>query len=272
MKSAVTISLVPEARGGPFVFHGDLAAGCAKAAALAYDAVEVFPRSLEELDAPLLRRLLTEHKLQLAAVGSGAGWVVHQLRLTDADAAVRRRAQDFIIGIIDFAAGFGAPAILGSMQGRFEGAVTREQAMGWLAEGLEILGERAASAGVPFLYEFLNRYETNLCNRVVDALALVKSLRTKNVLLLCDLFHMNIEEASVADALRAAGLHLGHVHFVDSNRRPAGLGHIDYDGVARALKDIGYRGYLSAEALPFPDSEAAAAQTIAHYRKFFPAV
>ena len=271
MKSAVTISLVPEARGGPFVFHGDLAAGCAKAAALGYDAVEVFPRSLEELDAPLLRRLLKEHHLQLAAVGSGAGWVVHQLRLTDADAVVRRRAQEFISGIIDFAAGFGAPAILGSMQGRFEGAVTREQALAWLGEAMENLGERAATAGVPFLYEFLNRYETNLCHRVGEALALVESLRTKNVFLLCDLFHMNIEEASIPDALRQAGARIGHVHFVDSNRRAAGLGHLDYGPIAQALRDIGYRGYLSAEALPFPDAEAAAAQTIAHYRKYFPA-
>src|SRR2546427_7289845 len=32
MHSAVTISLIPEARGAPFVFWDDLAAGCEKAA------------------------------------------------------------------------------------------------------------------------------------------------------------------------------------------------------------------------------------------------
>ena len=47
--SAITISLVPEARGGPFVFWDDLAAGCARAAALGFDAVEIFPRSTEEI-------------------------------------------------------------------------------------------------------------------------------------------------------------------------------------------------------------------------------
>jgi len=45
MHSAITISLVPETRGGPFVFWDDLAAGCEKAASLGFDAVEVFPRS-----------------------------------------------------------------------------------------------------------------------------------------------------------------------------------------------------------------------------------
>ncbi len=43
MRSAVTISLVPEARGGPFVFWDDLLEGCRKAAALGFDAVEIFP-------------------------------------------------------------------------------------------------------------------------------------------------------------------------------------------------------------------------------------
>ena len=48
MLSAVTISLVPEARGGPFVFWDDLAAGCAKAAELGFDAVEIFPTTLDQ--------------------------------------------------------------------------------------------------------------------------------------------------------------------------------------------------------------------------------
>ncbi len=50
IRSAVTISLVPEARGGPFVFWEGLAAGCQKAASFGFDAVEVFARSAEELD------------------------------------------------------------------------------------------------------------------------------------------------------------------------------------------------------------------------------
>src|ERR1043166_92329 len=113
--SAVTVSLVPESRGGPFVYWDDLAAACARAAALGFDALEIFPRSAEDLNAKDLNRLLRQHKLKLAAVGTGAGWVAHQLRLTDPDAAVRGRARAFVAGLIDFAGSFGTPAILGSM-------------------------------------------------------------------------------------------------------------------------------------------------------------
>ena len=56
-----------------------------------------------------------------------------------------------------------------------------------------------------------------------------------------------------------------------SKRRVAetGFGHTDITPVAAALAAIGYEGYLSAEALPFPDGNQAAAQTLASYRKFF---
>lgn len=268
MRSAVTVSLVPEARGGPFVFWDDLEAACARAAALGFDAVEIFARSAEELNARDLKRLLLQHRLALAAMGTGAGWVIRKLSLTSPDAQVRRRAREFIGAIVDFAAGFGAPAILGSMQGRAEGDVTRDQAIAWLREALEQLGPRAHAQGVPLLFEPLNRYETNLVRTVDEALDLLAPLRTQNVKLLCDLFHMNLEEADLAAALRKAGPLVGHVHFADSNRRAAGFGHTPLPPVLAALRELGYAGFLSAEILPLPDTEIAATQTMTSFRKF----
>jgi sugar phosphate isomerase/epimerase len=104
---------------------------------------------------------------------------------------------------------------------------------------------------------------------VADGVALLESLATKNVVLLADLFHMNIEESDIAAALRAGGRHIGHVHFVDSNRRPAGCGHIDFRPIAEALRALGYDRYASAEALPYPDPDEAARRTIEAFRAFF---
>src|SRR6185436_11040890 len=202
------------------------------------------------------------NRLKLAALGTGAGWVIHKLQLCNPDVAIRQEARDFIRRIIAAAGQFKAPAIIGSMQGRFEGAVSREQALDWLREALNELGEHAARHGVPLLYEPLNRYETNLFNRAANVMAFLQTLATRNVKVLADLFHMNIEEVSLADALRTYGKALGHLHFVDSNRRAAGFGHLDYPPIASALREIGYQGYASAEVLPLPDSAAAAKQTI----------
>jgi sugar phosphate isomerase/epimerase len=80
---------------------------------------------------------------------------------------------------------------------------------------------------------------------------------------------MNIEEASIADSLREAGPLVGHVHFADSNRRAAGLGHTDFALIADALREIGYNGYVAAEILPQPDAATAADQTMRAFRQFF---
>jgi sugar phosphate isomerase/epimerase len=269
IKSSVTVSLVPEARGGPFVFWDDLPAACRKAGELGFDAVEVFAPGPEHVSVESLRKLLGDRALKLAAVGTGAGWVKHRLNLTLPDAALRAKARAFIKSIIDFGGPLGAPAIIGSMQGRSSDEVDATTAHKLLAEALDDLGEYARQYSVPVLFEPINRYETNLIVSVDVGIRLLESLSTKNVKLLADLFHMNIEDVDIADSLRACGGHLGHLHFVDSNRRPAGLGHLDYAPITAALEAIDYAGYASAEALPYPDSDAAARQTIETFRRCF---
>lgn len=272
MRSAITINLVPEARRGPFVFHcrgeGEdsplptLAEACGRAAELGFDAVEIFAASGDSLPAAELRDLLANHRLALAALGTGAGWVCQQLSLVDPDETVRGRAIAFIEGIIDVAASFSCPAILGSMQGRSSAAVPLDVARHRLADALTTLGERAARHGQVFLYEPLNRYETDLFTRQADAAAFLEQHRLRHVRLLCDLFHMNIEEVDLAATLREVGAHLGHVHWADSNRRAIGMGHTQVKPIVAALEALRYRGYLSAEIFPLPTADEAAAASI----------
>jgi sugar phosphate isomerase/epimerase len=267
MRSAITISLVGQAKGGPFVFWDDLAAGCEKAAALGFDAVEIFAPAASAIDRKALHRLLLQHRLKVAAVGSGAGWVIHKWHLCHADSRIRQQAREFIAQMIDLGGEFGAPAIIGSMQGRFEGTVSRAQAVTWLREALDHLSELAAQHQQQLLFEPLNRYETNLFNGLADTVTFLQTVKANNVKILADLFHMNIEEVSICEALRAAGKFIGHIHFADSNRLAIGLGHTEMGPVIKALQEIGYAGYLSAEVLPLPDSETAAQQSVTAFRQ-----
>lgn len=266
MKSCITISLVEEARGGPFVLWDGLEKSIAFAGELGYDAVEIFSPGVEAIDADALGKMLDKAGLRLAALGTGAGWVKHQLQLADPDAGKREQARAFIRTIIDMAGSFGAFAIIGSMQGPSGHTGDAATARQYLAEALEDGGQHAAQYNVPLIYEPLNRYETKQCCTVEDGVALLESLSTENVRLLCDLFHMNIEEADIADALRLGGKWIGHIHFVDSNRRPVGCGHMQYGRIIQALRDIDYQGYLCAEAFPYPDPHEAARQTMRAYR------
>jgi sugar phosphate isomerase/epimerase len=269
IKKAVTVSLVEEARGGPFVFWNGLQDACEKAGSLGFDAVEIFTPAPDAFDAAELHKLLNDNNIVCCAIGTGAGWVLHRLSLTAAESATRAKAQDFIKSIIDAAGEFGASAIIGSMQGKAENGVSREAALSYLAEGVQECAEYAKQYNVPLIYEPLNRYETNLCNTVADGVTLLEGISTDNAVLLADLFHMNIEEVNVADALRAGGKHIGHTHFVDSNRRPAGGGHTDFSPIVDALRAIDYSGYACAEAFAYPNPDEAARATIAAYNSLF---
>jgi sugar phosphate isomerase/epimerase len=260
MKSAITVSLVPEARGGPFVFWDDFPGACQTAKRLGFDAVELFAPGPDAVPVAELTSILAGEGLALAAIGTGAGWVKHKLSLTSADAAVRTRAIDFIRAMIDYGAACEAPAIIGSMQGRWGDGVERAVAIGWLGEAIERLSRHAGQSML--IYEPLNRYETNLFNRLADIADWLRTLSVSNVKVLADLFHMNIEEAVIADSIRDAGTMIGHVHWADSNRHAAGFGHTDFQAIYDALNDIAYDRYLSAEVLPLPDSDAAAKATI----------
>lgn len=268
MRSAVTVSLVSEARLGPFVFHDGLEDACRQAAELGFDAIEIFPPNAEELAQANVLELLSRYGLKLAAVGTGAGWVREQLTLVNSDAALQARAVKFVRDIIDVAGKFGAPAIVGSMQGRAPALDGRPATLAVLGQVVSPLADHARSSyGVPLLIEPLNRYETNLLNSVPETAEWLATLPTDNLLILADLFHMNIEEADMARSIEMAAHRIGHVHFADSNRQAVGMGHSPIASAIVALKTIGYSGYLSAEIFPKPNSTAAARQTIESYKQ-----
>lgn len=269
IKSSATIALVPEIKTGPWIYWNDFEKSLAHASSLGFDAVELFTASADALGITETKLLVEKYHLKIAAVGTGAGKVIHGLTLTDPDVAIRKKAIEFIESMITFGAAFGAPAIIGSMQGNVVAGVTREQALQWLADGLSYLGNHAASFGVKLIYEPLNRYETNLMNTLGDGVQFLKSHQILHVGLLADLFHMNIEEADMAASIRASGEFIIHVHFADSNRRPVGNGHSDFSEVAKALKEINYTNYVSAEAFAWPNPEAAAVQTIESFNQYF---
>ncbi|GEO06200.1 sugar phosphate isomerase [Adhaeribacter aerolatus] len=269
IKSCVTIALVPEIKTGPWIFWENMETSMAKAADLGFDAIELFTPSADAIEPEILTTLLQKYNLALAAVGTGAGKVIKGLTLTDPNQEIRKQSISFIIDMISFGAQFGAPAIIGSMQGNVVPGVERERALEWLAEGLTILGIYAEARGVTLIYEPLNRYETNLINRLEEGTAFINALATINVKLLADLFHMNIEEASLPESIRAYGTSIGHVHFADSNRRPVGLGHTNITDIAAALREINYQGYVSAEAFPWPNPDEAAKQTIESFKQYF---
>ncbi len=265
IKSSITFSAVPEAQGGPFVYWGSLEESMRSAKDLGFDAIEIFPPSPDYFQTIDAAKLAQQTGLEIAAVGTGAGWLKHKLSLADAEPQVRARAMEFLSSMLVAATQLQAPMIIGSMQGRSVTGVSKTQSKEFLREGLERLDAQAKAIGGNILYEPLNRYETDQCNTLAQGTELICGLSSTK--LLADWFHMNIEEADMVESILKAGTAIGHVHFADTNRLAVGSGHLSVQPLIDALGQIGYCGFLSAEVFPQPDSQSAAERTIRSFKQ-----
>jgi sugar phosphate isomerase/epimerase len=256
----------PDVAFGPLaLLSGTFEEKVQKAAALGYDGVELMVRDPAGLDWPYVKRTLENAGLQTPQVVTGELFGADGLRLVTPDDELYRRAMRRTESVIDLAGFLGAMVNIGRLRGRLEGLPVADP---W-AEAVERLGglaDYAAQRGVRISLEPLNRYETDFILDVAGGLRMLADLQCANVGLMLDVFHMNIEEASIERSLEAAGDRCWHVHIADSNRRYPGAGHLDFDGVFAALARMGYQGYVSAELFPLPDPDTAAGETIAFIR------
>jgi D-psicose/D-tagatose/L-ribulose 3-epimerase len=108
--------------------------------------------------------------------------------------------------------------------------------------------EIARDAGVDLVLEVVNRFETNLLNTTAQGLAFIAETGSDHVRLHLDTFHMNIEEANPAAALRLAGDKIGYFHIGESNRGYLGDGTINFDLIFDALLDIDYQRDITFES------------------------
>ena len=106
----------------------------------------------------------------------------------------------------------------------------------------------AKQAGVDLVLEIVNRFESNLLNTTAQGLDFIKATDSDHVRLHLDTFHMNIEEANPAAAIRLAGDKIGYFHIGESNRGYLGDGVINFDLIFDALLDIGYGRDITFES------------------------
>lgn len=268
VKSSFATSPAPSTFG-PLLFAGDVDRALRAASDLGFDGVEISLGSADEIDVEGLAGMLTDRGLELSAVGTGRMFLEDGLSFTHGDASVRTAAVERIRGLIGLGARFDAPVIIGLVRGAVEPSCgDRLVEYDRLIECLRDCAETAGDTGVSLVVEAINRYETVFQNTAEQTMQLIEEVDRPSLGILLDVFHMNIEEVSISQAVRDAGSRLRYAHVADSNRWAPGLGHVDYPPLLDALRSVGYDGWLSAEVLPVP-SDAEAAEQI---RRFFDAL
>lgn len=190
--------------------------------------------------------------------------IIPEGNLFDADAAQRGKAMEHMKQAIAVNAELGSKMMAGPLYspvGWLPGRRRTGEEWQRAIESYQQLGETLDAHGVSVGIEPLNRFETFFLNTAADGAAFCDAVGHARVGLLIDTFHSNIEEKNVADAYRIAGKHLKHVHTCENDRGIPGSGHVPWDDVFAALRDVNYDGWLTIESFGFnlPEISAAAA-------------
>lgn len=186
------------------------------------------------------------------------------LSLGSPDGAIRKRAKDHLESCIASARDVGATLLSGPMYtpvGHLTGRRRTADEWKWVIDSWQALSPAVTAGGIEIGIEPLNRFETYFLNTAADAAALCHAIAEPSIGILFDTFHANIEEKSIADALRQAAPHLKHLHTCENDRGIPGSGHVEWPELFAAIADINYDRWLTIESFGFalgPLSAAAA--------------
>ena len=238
---------------------------------LGFDFVELLvPEPEDGLDLAQTRRILADEGLGVVL----AARVNLQRSIASEDAAAHQGGIDYLKSTVDAAEALGATIIGGPLYGEplvFAGRPPYPWTDAQIAaraqrtiDGLAEVAPYAASAGKVLALEPLNRFETDIVNTTAQAVQVIDAVASPGLGIVLDTFHMNMEERSIPDAIRAAGPRLVHFQANENHRGFPGTGNMDWTAITRALAQIGYAGPVSLE--PFRREDDRLALPIAHWR------
>ena len=187
--------------------------------------------------------------------------------LTTDDHATTRTTQDYLRTCVDTVVTLGEDIVCGPIYapvGRtwLMGPDERAIVVSRIVAGLEPVADYAGERGVRLAVEPINRFETSVLNTVEQTLEVIAAVDSPACGILLDTFHMNIEEKQPAEAIRAAGRHLVHVHACGSDRGAPGSDHTRWDDIQAALSEIDYSGSVVIESFTSENVTIATAASI----------
>jgi len=249
---------------------------CEYARGLGYEGLEVAPFTLADSAGQVspqrraeLRRAAESRGIQVL----GLHWLLVKppgLYITHPDVAVRRRAADYFVQLVNLCADLGGKVmVIGSPKQRsLLPGVTRDAALGYALEVFRPSLDPAARRGVTLAFEPLAPAETDFVNRVADAIELVKRVDHPAFRINIDVKAMSSEPDPIPDVIRSAKGYVAHVQVNDPNLLGPGMGGVKYEPIIAALRGIGYDGWLSVEAFDFkPGAERIARESVEYLKQ-----
>ncbi|MCW6508116.1 sugar phosphate isomerase/epimerase family protein [Lichenifustis flavocetrariae] len=226
--------------------HDDCAHAIAKTAEVGFDLIEASTLDLDAMDVGF-----TQKQLEKAGIGITFSFGLDaETDISSNDREKEKRGEARLLKALGLARDLGATHICGILESAFQKYTVPTTAEGVKrsVEVLQRVGEAAAKSNIVVGLEVVNRYESNVLNTASQAVEMCKRIGSSHVKAHLDVYHMNIEESDIGQAIIETGDHLGYFHTGDSHRGYLGSGSIDLAGVFRALVKANYQGPITFES------------------------
>lgn len=210
-----------------------------------------FGFDMYEITADHLYRMTPEELAEMKAISKDYGLTLStnsgpakEFDFSSADPMVRSNALAYFKQIIKNMSIVGSPTLAGAIYSFWPcdfKETNKEAAWERSIPMLRELGNYAEGFGIECALEILNRNETYILTDTKEAMEYCDLIGSNAVNILIDTYHANIEEDDMLGAFRLAGNRLGHVHVGENNRKLPGMNNsLDWDGIGKTLKEIGY--------------------------------
>lgn len=250
-------------------YQGSLQKTFGDLAAMGYDGVELMTIDPGRLNWEEVRKTASDLGLIVGLVCTGEVWGQLGLSFADPDKGRREEAVSRVNALIDFAASQKAKVNIGRVRGQYLPEIPREQTEEWAAEGFQVISDHAAPLGVEIALENVTILQTNFVNTMDDARRMIERTNRPNFKAMIDVFHLNIEEKNLYQAIREnADINL-HVHLSDNNRRYPGSCGLDFEKIIQTFYETGYDDIFCTEVFQFPDMKTCAERSIAFLAPIF---
>jgi len=260
MKLSVAIA-AENASSDAFVVFRGIEESIKKAANLGYDGVELALKTPKEINKNDLKRMLSNNNMEVSAISSGRVWAARKLCFTESDKDKRLELKDTFCQFIDLASDFGQLVNIGRTRGSIDNKDPNDAKQLFLDMAGE-LSDYAGKRGVDLILEPVNRYEIDFVNNLDQCAEIIELVNKPNFKMMPDVFHMNIEDSKIGEALIKHANYIEYIHFASSNRIALGEGHLDWNEIFTSLNEIRYKGWTTVEILPYPTPEIAAKKSI----------
>jgi hydroxypyruvate isomerase len=122
-----------------------------------------------------------------------------------------------------------------------------------LVENLRFAADALARERIRLLVEPINTLDIPgfFLNRTEQAVQLIADVRSSNLFIQYDIYHMQVMEGDIARSLQKHLPRIAHVQLADNpGRNEPGTGEINYPFLFRHLDTLGYRGWVGCEYKP----------------------